>query len=53
MIIVEITLTGSAERPAHSSTKAKFSTFDLPANTCFAAQMEGSLPSDPSCENPA
>ena len=53
MIIVEITLTGSAERPALSSTNAKFSTLDFPANICFAAQIDGSLPSDPSCENPA
>jgi len=50
---VEIMLVGSADNPAHSSTKAKFSTFDQPAKICLAALIYGSLPSVPSCENPA
>lgn len=48
MIIVEITLTGSADNPALSSMKARFSILEEPANICLAAQIEGSLPSVPS-----
>ena len=48
---VKITLSGSAERPALSSMKAKFSTLDLPASTYLAALISGFDPSDPSWVN--
>ena len=51
MIICKITLSGSAERPALSSMKAKFSTLDLPASTYLAALISGFDPSDPSWVN--
>ena len=48
IIIVEMMLTGSAERPALSSINAKFSTLDEPEKMCLEALISGLLPSEPS-----
>jgi hypothetical protein len=44
-------LEGSEESPLHSSTKAKFSTLEVPETTYLAALISGVLPSDPSWPN--